>query len=191
MRSSYCSPARIAANAPTTGNILVLRSSIVLLPPSRTSVSYTYLSSLVADYLVQHLTPTSPLSLSSALSILPSTRYGLTLNPRFGSIDGFRETESATGELALFRLSGIELVHGWVVDPQDEETWRVVVEGCGDYDTAVERVVEGEILSGGTGEGEGEAEMVEEVARRSRWTPSEERQVREGAFLSSPSQKAD
>ena len=157
---------------------------IVVLPHSRTSVSYTHLSSLVADYLVHHLTPTSPLSLSSALSILPSTRYGLTLNPRFGSIDGFRETET-TGELALFRLCGVELVHGWVVDPQDEETWSGVVEGCGDYDTAVERVVEGEILGGGTGAGERGEDMVREVERRSQWTSKEERQVHQGAFLAS------
>lgn len=76
------------------------------------------------------------------------------------------------------------LLHGWVVDPQDEEIWGVLVEGVGDYDAALERIVEGEEVLGAGGEGEDEDEegMLERVRRRSLWTPEQERKVREGEY---------
>lgn len=187
----------------STGNILILRGDILINPPHRPSVSYSYLSSLVGDYLLRLLSSSSSddpdRALSAALEILPSTRYGLNLNPRFASIDGFRPTTtsattspsqgaegSVTGELALFALSKVPLLHGWVVDPQDEETWEVLVGEAGDYDHAVEMVVEGEVVSGGLDEsGERtEEEVLALVAKRSLWTPADEKKVRTG---SSPS----
>lgn len=51
------------------------------------------------------------------------------------------------GELDLFRKAGIELVHGWLVDPASAES--EVVARYGDYDRAVELVAEIDHLTGG------------------------------------------
>ena len=130
-------------------NTLILRGDIhITAPPSRQSVTYHELSSLVANFLLASERAQSG-SMSAALSILPSTRYGLEVNPRFASIDGFRESPTATGELALFSLSGVPLVHGWVADPQNEDEWEVVVGQCGDYDAATLLLVQAAELTGG------------------------------------------
>lgn len=130
-------------------NTLILRGDIhITAPPSRQTVTYDELSSLVANFLLSSERAQSG-SMSAALSVLPSTRYGLEVNPRFGSIDGFRESSSATGELALFQLSGVPLVHGWVADPQSEEEWEVVVGQAGDYDAATLLLVQAAEITGG------------------------------------------
>jgi hypothetical protein len=179
------------AHSDLPGNVLILRGDIHITPSTRQTVSYSYLSSLVGDYLLRSPPPTGPtLSLESALEILPSTQHGLNLNPRFGSIDGFRQegeggAEEGTGELALFARTRIPLVHGWIVDPQDEEAWEAIVEKCGDYDRAVEKIVEGEIISGGElVEGdEDEAKVLAAVERRSQWSQQEEEKVREAHLI--------
>lgn len=134
------------------------------------------------------------MSLSSVLSILPQTRYGLNLNPRFDRIDGFSSSSSETetaGELALFALAGIPLLHGWLADPSyGSETHQALLE-CGDYDAALEAIVHGAEIAGGVeklrmdglvmGEHEHEEEeMLKEVERRSQWTPEQEVKVRKG-----------
>ena len=43
----------------------------------------------------------------------------------------------------------VDLVHGWVVDPQESETWDVVIGKCGSYNRAVECVVRGDDLGKG------------------------------------------
>lgn len=53
------------------GNILLLRGNIEVLPRSRRTVSYEFLSQLVADYLLK----TSPdVDMSAALSVMPMTQ---------------------------------------------------------------------------------------------------------------------
>ncbi len=54
-------------------NILILRRSIRILPDERPSVSYEYLASLVADYLVDSHHALSEADLNAALAVLPST----------------------------------------------------------------------------------------------------------------------
>ncbi|GAA5847683.1 hypothetical protein JCM11251_002953, partial [Rhodosporidiobolus azoricus] len=112
-------------------NILVLRNDLTL-APGRESVSYSYLSTLLADYFLRVTSGgAASLSLEAALEILPQTRYGLTLNPRFDRIDGFAPPSSSSsssaspgeaspdeqGELSLFRLAHVPLLHGWLADP--------------------------------------------------------------------------
>ena len=54
-----------------TGNILILRDRIQIQPWERTTVSYEYLSRLVAEYLLK----ASPeVDISAALSVMPATR---------------------------------------------------------------------------------------------------------------------
>jgi hypothetical protein len=69
----------------------------------------------------------------------------LDVNVRFNSIHGFEPT----AELSVFDVFHVDLVHGWVVDPQDEDTWNVVVRKCGSYNRAVECVVGGDSLGKG------------------------------------------
>ncbi|SGY18989.1 BQ5605_C014g07529 [Microbotryum silenes-dioicae] len=176
-----------------TGNVLLLRHSISL-PSHLDRVSYSDLSSILADHLLQRSnTEGFSASISSALSTLPSTRYGLDLNPRFGSIDGFTPSPA----VSLFKAFEIPLLHGWCVDPDERsgETWNIVVENGEDYDSVVEKIVRGRELSGGQLEGEmrtqDEDEVVKAVERSSKWTVGEAKAVREAhilhAFLSSTS----
>ncbi|GEM12630.1 DUF544 family protein [Rhodotorula toruloides] len=193
-------------------NILILRNDLHI-APGRTSVTYSHLSNLLADYFLRVTSTSSAdspslsteLSLTAALSILPQTRYGLNLNPRFDRIDGFSTSSSSSsstsgkGELALFALAGIPLLHGWLADPSDPETCAALVGsgGCRDYDTAMEWIVEGSEVAGGAEklglrEGEmSEEEMVREVERRSGWSEDQEKKVRRAhlinTFLSSTS----
>ncbi|BGP30407.1 hypothetical protein JCM10296v2_002161 [Rhodotorula toruloides] len=191
-------------------NILILRNDLHI-APGRTSVTYSHLSNLLADYFLRITSspstnpssPSSELSLTAALSTLPQTRYGLNLNPRFDRIDGFSTSSSSSapgkGELALFALAGIPLLHGWLADPSDPETYDVLVgsEGCRDYDTAMEWVVEGSEVAGGAEklqlreEEMTDEEMVREVERRSGWSEEQEKKVRRAhlinTFLSSTS----
>ncbi|KDE05480.1 hypothetical protein MVLG_04169 [Microbotryum lychnidis-dioicae p1A1 Lamole] len=174
-------------------NVLLLRHSISL-PSHLDRVSYSDLSSILADHLLQRSnTEGFSASISSALSTLPSTRYGLDLNPRFGSIDGFTPSPA----VSLFKAFEIPLLHGWCVDPDERsgETWNIVVENGEDYDSVVEKIVRGRELSGGQLEGEMRTQDVDEVVkaveRSSKWTVGEAKAVREAhilhAFLSSTS----
>ncbi|GAA5916334.1 hypothetical protein JCM6882_001084 [Rhodosporidiobolus microsporus] len=191
-------------------NILILRSDLVI-APGRESVSYSYLSTLLADYFlrVTQSTPSSSgsnLSLEAALSILPQTRYGLTLNPRFDSIDGFSPPSSTTsssssspaaaatsqGELSLFALARVPLLHGWLADPSLPASQHSALLACGDYDTALEWVVEGSEIAGvgglewGEGGAEGDMgveEVEREVERRSKWGEEERKKVERAALL--------
>lgn len=88
---------------------------------------------------------------------------GLDLNPVFTGATSFRPAGEG-GELKLFEQAGIELVHGWLVDPDSEE-YRVL-QHVRDYDTAVtliadaDHITRGRLLSGDVwGEGEGEGEV--------------------------------
>ncbi|BGP38295.1 hypothetical protein JCM10450v2_002241 [Rhodotorula kratochvilovae] len=178
-------------------NILILRNELRI-TPGRTSVMYSYLSNLLADYFLRATssasspqTPGTELSLEAALSILPQTRYGLNLNPRFDRIDGFSSSSPSKGELALFALARIPLLHGWLADPASPETYDALVGegGCGDYDTALERVVEGAEVAGGAGrlelaeEAMSEEEMLTEAERMSKWTEEEEQKVRRAYLI--------
>jgi len=55
----------------SSGNILLLRENIVIQPPGRKTVSYEFLSQLVADYLLINF---PGVDISSALTVLPLAR---------------------------------------------------------------------------------------------------------------------
>ena len=61
--------------------------------------------------------------LNEALELLPRLRHGMDVNPRFASGPSGVEY---TAELAAFDLLGVELVHGWLLDPRDIETSHVI-----------------------------------------------------------------
>ncbi|GAA6062238.1 hypothetical protein JCM10212_000817 [Sporobolomyces blumeae] len=184
-------------------NVLILRNDLHI-ASGRDRVTYSYLSALLADYFLRVTSmPSAPatsnedrppqsqsqMSLEAALSTLPQTRYGLNLNPQFSRIDGFTSsTESGQGELALFSLARIPLLHGWIADPEDRETAEVLDEAA-DYDRAVEMMVAGSEVAGRLGlSGQGavdleEEELVKEAERRSGWSKEEEDKVRKAHLI--------
>ncbi|KAI0069801.1 DUF544-domain-containing protein [Panus rudis PR-1116 ss-1] len=124
-------------------NILLLRGDIQIQPPDRSTVSYEFLSQLVAEYL---LTACQDVDISAALSVMPLTQKGMDLNPVFTSPTAFRPA-GAGGELKLFEQAGIKLVHGWLVDPDSPE--HDAVSRAADYDTAVNIIVEADHVTKG------------------------------------------
>ncbi|KAG1735291.1 uncharacterized protein EDB91DRAFT_1144738 [Suillus paluster] len=124
-------------------NILLLRGQIEILPYERGTVSYEFLAQLVGEYLLMSC---PDIDVSAALSIMPSTTKGLDLNPLFTGPTSFRPAGEG-GELKLFEQAGIELVHGWLVDPESEE-YRVM-KHVRDYDTAVTLIADADHVTKG------------------------------------------
>ncbi|CAA7267530.1 unnamed protein product [Cyclocybe aegerita] len=127
-------------------NILILRGNIEIQPPSRKTVSYEFLSNLVAEYLLL----TSPdVDVSAALTVMPVTQKGMDLNPLFTSSTSFHPSSPSNGggELKLFEHVGIPLVHGWLVDPDSPE--GPVMKRVKDYDAAVQLIAEADHLTQG------------------------------------------
>ncbi|MEW5307491.1 MAG: hypothetical protein WDW36_009883 [Sanguina aurantia] len=74
-------------------------------------------------------------NISDCLDVLAQLATGIDVNVRFNAPDAFE----ATREVAVFDLLGIPLVHGWLVDPQDEELARVI--GDRSYNELVQLMV--------------------------------------------------
>jgi hypothetical protein len=70
----------------------------------------------------------------------------MDLNPVFTSPTAFRPATTG-GELALFASAGITLTHGWIVDPESSE--YAAVSRVKDYDSAVNLIVEADVLTRG------------------------------------------
>ncbi|KAG5651413.1 hypothetical protein H0H81_008721 [Sphagnurus paluster] len=166
-----------------SGNILILRGNITIEPVTRTTVSYEFLSQLVAEYLLTH----SPnVDISDALSIMPHTQMGLDLNPLFTSSTSFEAaTQTAGGELKLFSQVGIDLVHGWLVDPDSEEAKAIQEEGTEDYDSAVALIAEADHIAGGLLVPIDGAEVGGSASARQEgdWTDQERRKVKNALII--------
>ena len=76
--------------------------------------------------------------LHEVLSLLPNLQHGMDVNPKFTA--GPTGVEY-TNNLAAFDLLGVELVHGWLLDPQDVETVSVVQSKT--YNELIETVIHG------------------------------------------------
>ncbi|KAI7854024.1 hypothetical protein BDC45DRAFT_509624 [Circinella umbellata] len=120
-------------------------------------------------------------NLDAALSILPNLQTGLDVNVRFSSIRGFEPT----AELAMFDLFDVDLVHGWLVDPQDQITYKIVAEKCGSYNSVVELVVRGDTLSSGVAAKNGNDQHSVNGGGSNQWSPDEEQQIQEGLIAAS------
>ena len=70
----------------------------------------------------------------------------MDLNPIFTSSTAFRPATTG-GELALFASAGISLVHGWLIDPESPE--YTAVSRVKNYDSAVNLIVEADVLTRG------------------------------------------
>jgi hypothetical protein len=79
----------------------------------------------------------------------------MDLNPVFTSPTAFRPATTG-GELALFASVGIALVHGWLVDPESPEFAAVKL--VQDYDSAMNLIVEADVLTRGLFVGNGNSD---------------------------------
>ena len=93
----------------------------------------------------------------------------MDLNPVFTSSTAFRPATTG-GELALFSSAGISLVHGWLIDPESPE--YAAVSRVKDYDSAMNLIVEADVLTRGLLVGNG-AEDGENCAGSSQAGPSD------------------
>lgn len=71
----------------------------------------------------------------------------MDLNPQFTTSTSFRPTGEGAGGLDLFEKAAIQLVHGWLVDPDSPEA--EVLRRVKDYDRGVELIAEVDHLTDG------------------------------------------
>jgi hypothetical protein len=71
----------------------------------------------------------------------------MDLNPLFTGYTSFKPSGLSGGELQLFEKTGIQLVHGWLVEPGSPEHFALAHNK--DYDGAVTLVVEADHLTNG------------------------------------------
>ncbi|KAJ7149848.1 hypothetical protein C8R43DRAFT_500995 [Mycena crocata] len=161
-------------------NILILRGDIEILPRDRVTVSYEFLSQLVGEYLLMHA---PDVDISAALSIMPLTQKGMDLNPLFTGATSFRPAGDG-GELKLFESAGIQLVHGWLVDPQSPEAAPILARAQ-DYDTAVNCIVDADHTAKGQLVVQESTEVVAgpSSAGGSSWTPDERSKIEDAMAI--------
>ncbi|KAJ0406196.1 hypothetical protein P43SY_000380 [Pythium insidiosum] len=92
-------------------------------------------------------------TLDDVLQLLPSLLVGLDVNVRFHSVTDFEYNVGS----AVFDMLDMSLVHGWLLDQQDEATLRVV--GNKSYNELIERLVDFRAVMATEAETETEAEQ--------------------------------
>ncbi|KAI0229683.1 hypothetical protein L0F63_003614 [Massospora cicadina] len=128
-------------------NVLILRGGLTVTPKDEPEIHFSDLIQLLGAALLSrsHQFGDDPKMLESILAFLPTLRTGLDVNVGFQSVRSFGESpEGVSDEMALFGAFGVELVHGWVPDPiEDQEAYRVLVLGpCGStYNGAMDFLV--------------------------------------------------
>ena len=105
----------------------------------RKEVTAEYLLELLADMLLCNDSGEQE-DIAKVLSLLPSLHTGLNINPRFDGI--FEESE----ELALFRSFNVDIVHGWVSDPENKYVHDALLKASS-YEGAQSILVEAQELS--------------------------------------------
>jgi len=160
------------------------------------SVKYSTLASLVADYFLRtnadatgSSTNATLDSLDFALNVLPKTLSGLDVNIDFLT-GGFSAPEGVTtvsGELELFNQARVDIRHGWIVSKDDKDVYEVLSEGnITSYDQAVNRLVEGDEIAGGTvtggNQGEGGDEAMDKLFADLSEHPEKQAKVHQGQY---------
>ena len=113
---------------------------------------------------------------------------GMDLNPLFTGARSFRPAGDG-GALKLFEQAGIELVHGWLVDPDSHEA--TVVNKFEDYDSAVTLIVDADHITKGqlvvdddaitTGGESSEAD----ISSSKNWTDEEKQKIEDAIAIQS------
>ncbi|OZJ03530.1 hypothetical protein BZG36_03416 [Bifiguratus adelaidae] len=136
-------------------NVLLLRGDIFIGPEDRRMISFTELVDILGDYILQKMSSSEEASgmiaclsnygysLNEVFALIPTLQTGLDVNVKFSNINAFEPTSG----LSLFDILNVDIVHGWVVDPEQRHVYDVVVKECGNYNTAIEYALK----SGGIG----------------------------------------
>jgi len=125
-------------------NVLLLRGDIVI-SHDKAYISFRELTDILGMQLLkkfENLEPGSPTQqqkdLTTILELLPTLEGGLVVNVDHSGIRGFEESPS----LLLFRTFGVELVHSWLANPLDVDSWNVIKE-LRMYESVHQRALEG------------------------------------------------
>jgi len=110
-------------------NVLLLQQKIHI-HSDLAFIDFGQVIQLVGDYLVESNPPhhnpemqaNQQQQIADALAVLPKLGRGLDVNVRFQKVTDFEFTD----ELSVFDMLGINLLHGWLYDPQDEQTKEAV-----------------------------------------------------------------
>eukprot|EP01137_Pigoraptor_chileana_P002676 Opistho-2@2367 len=140
-------------------NVLALRGQIQL-HADMELVSYQHLCTALGDCLMRAASaPTTDAehtgeseadrarNVEDCFNSFPKLQTGLDVNVRFSSVDGFE----FTSECLVFDLLNIRLVHGWLPDPQDADSFAVISKTS--YNQLVERVISYRSLATDKGKG--------------------------------------
>lgn len=103
-------------------NYLLLQHQLSITPPDRPTVSYSYLSDMLSDYLLARSSGSTDASaLSRVLAALPMLQRDLRVDVFFDSPTHFgaESGEASAAELQLVRFVGAALVHGCIAGPTD------------------------------------------------------------------------
>lgn len=110
-------------------NVLLLQQKIHI-HPDLAYINFRQLIQMVGNYLVEFNPPhpnpemqaNQQQQIADSLAVLPKLGRGLDVNIRFQKITDFEYTD----ELSVMDMLGINLVHGWLCDPQDTKTAAVI-----------------------------------------------------------------
>lgn len=119
-------------------NALLLRGTIQLPAHSIASgeVTLQELTNILANQALQY--DTDGHYVQEVLDHIPRFEHGMDVNPRFtAGITGYENTS----ELTSFDMLQVTIVHGWLVDPQEEQTYDAI--GNRTYNELVELVIQG------------------------------------------------
>lgn len=125
-------------------NVLLLKNNLNL-SPDIAEVSQEKLLSLVAERLIDSnsnvnnkdagYVENQQQNIADAIDLLPCLTTGIDVNIKFRRIGDFEFTR----ECAIFDLLDIPLYHGWIVDPQDDDTVGAI--GSKSYNTLTGELV--------------------------------------------------
>lgn len=129
-------------------NVLLLEGRLEITPVDRPAVSYSYLSSKLTELLLAQNVGNNASQLGAALRVLPSLQRGLDVDIGFDAPTHFVSDSSGADALALFRLAGVSLVHGWLPDPSEQPMYSAVQQ-AGSYNGATLAVANGDAQTNG------------------------------------------
>jgi len=132
-------------------NILILRGDISI-SLKKSEITYEEIIDILGDYIARctgnfendnnanNNNDNNEYNFQDVLDIIPTLKKGLDINVKFDSVLSFEPSPAQT----VFKYFNIKLVHGWTVDPEDKETYRIIVNECGNYNKVVEKIIESE-----------------------------------------------
>lgn len=149
-------------------NILLLRQNMSI-NPDLGHITFEDLITRVSNVLLD-LEPGHPseddgtaskqaLNINDSIEMLPKLNVGLDVNINFSTCDGFE----ATPELALFKVFGIGLYHGWTVSEQEEAAERLFPLS---YNQAMEKLIEFECKQQAWLDGDDTADLSSDLAMK-------------------------